>query len=194
VHDVAGYARHTRWSEPGPNGYRLRSLPTEPQGLADALEGFIVHIAVARSFGHAVPLEAEGDRLLRRASRLLDEALRRDARALTESRDLQNKLFGNCHEFALFAVSTLREKGIPARLRVGYASYLAPGLWEDHWVCQHWTGSHWAIFDAQLGSRTRSRLNVGFDPGDMPVKARGKFLRIKRGTSMRSAKLSIRPR
>jgi hypothetical protein len=171
VHDIAGDARHTQWSDPGPHAGLLRSLPTKPKDLADALEGFVAHIEIARAFGHAVPPEAEGDRLLRRASTLLGEALRRDRRALTENRDLQNKLFGNCHEFALLAVSTLREKGIAARLRVGFASYLAPGLWEDHWVCQYWTGSRWATFDAQLGSKTWSRLNIGFDLGDMPIAA-----------------------
>jgi hypothetical protein len=135
------------------------------------MEGLVVHVAIARAFGQAVPPAAEGDRLLRRTSRLLDEALRRDGRALTRSRDLQNKLFGNCHEFALLATSTLRENGVPARLRVGYASYLAPGLWEDHWVCEHWTGSRWAILDAQLGSKTRSRLNSSFDVSDVPAEA-----------------------
>jgi Transglutaminase-like superfamily len=168
-HDLAGDARHTRWSDPGRHADLLRSLPKEPKHLAEALEGFVVHIAIARAFGQAVPPEAEGDRLLRCASRMLDTARRRDASALTESRDLQSKLFGNCHEFALLAVSTLREKGVPARLRVGHASYLAPGLWEDHWVCQHWTGLQWATFDAQLGHRTRCRLNISFDVGDIPM-------------------------
>lgn len=168
THDVSEDARHTLWTAPEAHAPMLRTLPREPEALADAIEGVVVHIAVARAFGQVVPPEAEWDRLLRRTARLLQEALRRDGRALTERRDLPNMLVGNCHEFALLAVSALRENGTPARLRVGYSNYFAPGFWEDHWVCQHWTGSRWATLDAQLGSGTRSRLNISFDTADIP--------------------------
>ena len=70
---------------------------------------------------------------------------KRDARPLTEHRALTAYLYGTCHDFALLAVSALRERGIPARLRVGFASYFRA----DHWVCEHRCSGHWAILDAQ---------------------------------------------
>ncbi|WP_158747088.1 transglutaminase domain-containing protein [Acidisphaera sp. L21] len=134
--------RHTKWSDPGPHRERLNELPAAPAALADALEDFVIHHAIARSLGFGVPATAEADRDLRQASRLLDAALQRDARPLTEHRALGDYLYGTCHDFALLAVCALRERGIPARLRVGFASYFRAGKWEDHWVCEHYGGKH----------------------------------------------------
>jgi hypothetical protein len=166
-HRTAEDAVHTRWSNPGAHKLRLAEFPATPQALPDALEGLVIHVFVARSRGFQIPAGVEGDRYLRRTERLLDTALERDGRALIEPRDVPNRLFGNCHDFALLAVSRLRESSVPARLRVGFATYLAPGHWEDHWVCQHWTGTQWATLDAQLGPKSRSGLGISFDVSDL---------------------------
>jgi hypothetical protein len=136
--------------------------------LADALEAFVIHHAAARSAGVGVPIEAEPDRNLRHASRLLDAAVQRDARSLTEHRALANCLYGTCHDFALLAASALRESGIPARLRVGFASYFLADRWEDHWGCEYRCNGRWAILDAELGSRARAELLIAFDVADVP--------------------------
>jgi hypothetical protein len=159
---------HTRWSDPGPHRARLGELLTSPAALADALEEFVIHHAIARSLGFGVPTEAEKDRNLRQVSRLLGEAVQRDDRPLTEHRALADYLYGTCHDFALLAVSALRERGIPARLRVGFASYFRAGQWEDHWVCEHRCNGRWAILDAQLGARARAGLRIAFDVADVP--------------------------
>jgi hypothetical protein len=160
--------QHTPWSDPGPHRTLLSELPAAPAALADALEEFVIHHAIARSLGLGVPVEAEPDRNLRQASRLLGEAMQRDARPLTEHRALANYLYGTCHDFALLAASALRERGISARLRVGFASYFLAGRWEDHWVCEYRCNGHWAILDAQLGSRTRKALKIAFDIANVP--------------------------
>jgi hypothetical protein len=160
--------QHTRWSDPGSHRTRLSELPVAPAALADTLEGFIIHHAVARSRGFEVPPEAENDRNLRRVSRLLDVAVRRDARPLIRHRALADSLCGTCHDFALLASSVLREHGIPARLRVGFANYFQAGRWEDHWVCEHRSHGRWTILDAQLGPRARTGLRIAFDVADVP--------------------------
>jgi hypothetical protein len=68
----------------------------------------------------------------------------------------------------LLAVSALRESGIAARLRVGFASYLRPGHWEDQWVCEHKASGQWAIFDAELNSRVRTARGITFDGSNIP--------------------------
>jgi hypothetical protein len=62
----------------------------------------------------------------------------------------------------------LRERDIPARLRVGYANYFRKGYWEDHCVCEHGTGARWVRLDAQLGPRARSGLGISFDIAEVP--------------------------
>ena len=167
-HDRHADARHTPWSDPGAHKARLRELPAGGIALADALEEFVIHHAVARFLGFGVPEAAEGDRDLRKACRLLDAALGRDGRPLSAHRDLADYLYVTCRDFALLAASVLRENGVPARLRVGFAGYFNAGKWEDHWICQHWTGERWAALDAQLGRRARTGMGLTFDVADVP--------------------------
>lgn len=162
-------AKHTPWSDPGAHRARLGELPAGAAALPDALENFVIHHAVARALGYSVPQAAARDRNLRTAAKLLDEGLRRDGRPLSEHRALEDYLYGTCHDFALLAASALREGGVPARLRVGFASYFQSGRWEDHWVCEHRVGERWAVLDAQLGSRARAGLRIGFDVADVPA-------------------------
>jgi hypothetical protein len=159
---------HTAWSAPGPWQARLRELPREPAAIADALEDFLIHHAIARAVGFGVPREAEPDRNLRTVARLLAAAVARDPRELTQHRALPNYLYGTCHDFALLSVAALRERGVPARLRVGYAGYFIPGRWEDHWVCEYMADHRWAVLDAQLGPRARAGFKIGFPVDDVP--------------------------
>ena len=160
--------QHTYWSDPGGRQDRLGELPNDPRAIADSLELFVVHHAVAPQIGVMVPARAEGDRGLRRVSMLLDEALRRDFRALSEHRNITNYLFVTCRDFALLAVSALREHGIPARVRAGFASYFSRGIWEDHYVCEYCAGGQWALLDAQLGPLARAGFRIPFDIAAVP--------------------------
>jgi hypothetical protein len=159
---------HTWWSDPQTHGPRLRELARQPAAIADSLEEFVINHVVARQLGFAIPAVAQEDRGLRRAARLLDAAMRRDPRPLTEHRAIADYLYVTCRDFALLAVSTLREHGVPARLRVGFARYFRAGYWEDHWVCEQRSGDGWTILDAQLGPRARKGLRIAFDVADVP--------------------------
>lgn len=163
--------QHTVWSDPRAHRAHLQELPADAAALPDVLEEFVIHHAVARALGHDVPPAAENDRNLRLVSRLLDAAMLRDPRPLAKPRALADYLYCTCHDFALLAASALRERDIPARLRVGYASYLRKGYWEDHWVCEHRNSAKWAVLDAQLGSRARAALRISFDITDVPQTA-----------------------
>jgi transglutaminase-like putative cysteine protease len=123
---------------------------------------------VARRIGLGVPAAAEADRSLRRISLLFTEAFSRDPRHLTVHRDISDYLYVTCRDFALLAVSALREQRIPTRLRVGFASYFNPRYREDHWVCEYRVGESWAILDAQLGPRARAGFRIAFDVADVP--------------------------
>jgi len=159
----------------------LRELPVEAAALPDVLEGFVIHHAIARALSYGVPAAAEKDRNLRFVSRLLGEAVQRDPRPLTQRRALADYLYGTCHDFALLATGALREHGVPARLRVGYASYLRAGRWEDHWICERWIGTKWAVLDAQLGPRARAGLRISFDIAEVPRNAWRSAASIWRG-------------
>jgi hypothetical protein len=166
---VSDDAQHTRWSAPGAQRQRLRDLPGSPTALADVLANFLTVYGSAKARGLDLSPEAEEDRNLRSVARLLETACARDRRSLTERREAADYLYGTCRDFALLAASALRESGIAARLRVGFASYLRPGRWEDHWVCEHRASGQWAIFDAGLNSGARRAIGITFDRTNIPT-------------------------
>ena len=161
-------SQQTEWSDPGAHHARLSELPSGPAAIADALEEFVIHHAVARQIGFPVPAYAESDRSLRRASLLLDTLIQRDARALSIHRDLPNYLYVTCRDFAVLAISALRAQGVPARLRAGFASYFKAGYWEDHYICEYQRDGQWTVLDAQLGRRARDGMRIVFDIADVP--------------------------
>ncbi|HUK07278.1 MAG TPA: transglutaminase-like domain-containing protein [Stellaceae bacterium] len=165
---VNPYARHTLWSDPGAFRAALNELPAEPDAIADALEQFVMHPTAAVALGCDIPMGAEADKNLRSAERLIEAAINRGGGPLTQARAANHYLFGTCRDFALLAAAILREHGVPARLRVGYASYFEPGRWEDHWVCEYRTGKQWALLDAELGPRARARFGIDFDLAHVP--------------------------
>jgi hypothetical protein len=62
-----------------------------------------------------------------------------------------------------------RSKGVPARLRCGFATYFGSG-WEDHWVCEYWDKQvqTWRLSDPQIDRVLNDRCRIGFDPKDVP--------------------------
>jgi hypothetical protein len=128
----------------------------------------VLHHAIARHMGIRVPEAAEPDRNLRTVARIIETLAARDDRPLTERRHISHYLYGTCHDFALLSAATLRENGVPARLRVGYAGYFIPGKWEDHWVCEYRSGDRWTLLDGQLGPIARDSFKISFPVADIP--------------------------
>ena len=158
----------TDWSNPGGFSDYLAALPAEPSALAHALENLVIHVGVAHAEGLVVPRPARGDAGVRTLSRLLEIAVARDPRPLTERRDPSAMLYGTCHDFALFAAGVLRMAGVDARIRVGFADYFSQGFWDDHWICEYRRGADWKLFDPELGPRMRNRFGISFNIADLP--------------------------
>jgi len=90
---------------------------------------------------------------------------------LTKTRELPERMVGVCRHYAVLYAALLRHHGVPARARAGFARYLGPG-WGDHWITERWDG-RWVRDDAQIGAVARTKLELRFDPADMPP---GEFL------------------
>ncbi len=85
----------------------------------------------------------------------------------------QNRVFCVCAGFARVATAVFRAHTVPAWVRVGFASYLNSGFWEDHWVCEYRSGETWLLLDAQLDETAVRDFGVDFAPWDVP---RDRFL------------------
>ena len=171
---ILEFRRHTAASYPGDHASLYLGCGPAPRQVAATVQNLLLHPVVARGKGIPIPETARHDAQLRTVRRMLAQLLARDGRPLSRQRATADRLLGTSRDHALLACSLFREQGVPARLRVGFATYLAPDFLEDHWVCEYWQDDAWRLLDAQIDARLAARLGIDFDPGDVPVE---RFLR-----------------
>lgn len=94
------------------------------------------------------------DDVLTTASAILAELLRRDSRGFVLNRSAENKLILTCRHVSILIACVLKSKGIPTRVRSGFAPYfqvegLKAGRSYDHWLNQYWhkKESKWVTID-----------------------------------------------
>lgn len=155
------YASQSIYSKPGPYREILMRGGVEPKSTALWISSFMQHPRGAESEERGFGPEQSSDLELRSVAEILSVAVKRD---LLEGDSAQPKVGGVCRDFALLAVSRFRQRGIPARLRVGFADYLVPGYWEDHWLCEWHDGGRWKRLDVEFAAIGE----VSFDTLDVP--------------------------
>ena len=178
------------FSLPGERASLLRSIVAaagpDPAALARATRGLMIHVFWRDAYGlppekersdeevNLRRLEEKLDRIAKYLERNAEEAPSKASSPISEfTLPTERRLIGNCRDFSLVYAALLREAGIPARSRCGFGMYFMPNHGEDHWVVERWTGTRWAVSDAQLDELMIERLGVPFDPMDLPD---GQFL------------------
>ncbi|MFT4216256.1 MAG: transglutaminase domain-containing protein [Micropruina sp.] len=96
----------------------------------------------------------------------------RHGSSLLVPRPEAERVQGCCRDQTLLAVGVLRQHGIPARGRVGFADYLRPGLRIDHVVAEAWMDGRWIRFDPGL-AEPRGRVA---NPRDIVIGEESPFL------------------
>jgi hypothetical protein len=157
-------------TDPGAYAHLFDNLPQEVPSLVKVLQGAMVHIFWAGSYGLELTEERKGEVNLRRVDAQLARIVELDGRPLTEARPYERKLVGNCRDFSVMLTAMLRHQGVPARARCGFGTYFTPGRYEDHWVCEYWDAAQgrWRLVDAQLDERMLDVLKPDFCPLDTP--------------------------
>jgi transglutaminase superfamily protein len=156
-------------------GALLAGLPDDVPGIVRAVQGNLLHILLAE-FCYGVELSEERKQDVRvcTAAEMLHQIHARDPRPLTEVREPAARFVGNCRDFSVVTTALLRRKGVPARARCGFATYLADRSREinymDHWIVEVWDpmGSRWKRVDAQVDETQRRCLGIDIDPFDVP--------------------------
>jgi hypothetical protein len=116
-----------------------------------------------RADGIEVPLERRGDIDSRWVESILALDAARHPEPLDVPRERAERVAGCCRDFSLLTVSALRERGVAARSRVGFAGYLGAGYHFDHVVAEVWDGERWVRVDAQMDPSW-----FAFDTCDLP--------------------------
>lgn len=165
------FIEHDAFTDPGPHAAALDAVAPGVEAAIAAAQGLFVHDASLALYGRdPSELDADSRRTLPVAERLARILSRCDA-PITHARPPREREIGTCRDYALMTCAMLRHKGVPARLRCGFARYFSPGRYEDHWLCEHWRAGEgrWARADAQLDAEHRENLGVDFDPADAPA-------------------------
>ncbi|MGH3679806.1 MAG: transglutaminase-like domain-containing protein [Natronosporangium sp.] len=158
------YRRHSALTDPGAHRARLGDLPADVEALGAIVRGVVVH-REETSWLHGLDLPAHR----------WDEANTRWTQAILgylgdlRERPAAQRFAGTCRDFSILLCALLREVGVPARLRAGFAGYFTTGFFDDHWVVEHWSAGHgWRLADGQLAGGAAKAYQADVDPLDVP--------------------------
>ena len=164
------YARHSAFSDPGAYAALIGGLPLDIPTLCRILHGLLIHEAWIERQGYDPAAFSDQSRATLPVSKRLDQLLAIDPRALTIARPGESRALATCRDFALMLCAVLRQHGVPARVRCGFATYFTGHPYHDHWVCEYWAQGEqrWVLVDAELDEPHRKGLNIDFAPTDVP--------------------------
>jgi hypothetical protein len=126
-----------------PNAFA--NLPGSPADLMRVVRGCVV--------AWLPESEDRNDAQIRPAASMIERIQELDPSPLAEPRSSDKRFLGNCRHFATLSCALFRCKGIPARVRAGFAGYFSPDTWMDHWIIEYWrpTEERWVRADPQYG-------------------------------------------
>ncbi|MGW4848327.1 transglutaminase domain-containing protein [Nocardia brasiliensis] len=128
----------------------LRSVPIEVIEICRLTSALVVQPHDAQALN--LPAERFGENQIRPANRLLDALLTLEAAPLDIAREPSRRVIGTCRHFAVISCALLRHRGIPSRVRCGFATYFQPGQGLDHWITEYWDDirGRWVRIDSEI--------------------------------------------
>lgn len=157
------YLKFSVFTNPGCYKDFCKKLPDDVKELGDLLSHSIIH-PMTLKHGNAQAnndlkygdmndypwwrLRYEDD-VMPNAISMIAELLRLDNRGFLPDRKVENKLVITCRGVAILMASILKAKGIPCRVRSGFAPYFFETS-GDHWINQYWDKDQgrWVTIDA----------------------------------------------
>jgi len=163
------YSTQTDFTDPGDYRYLYDQLPESIDIVCDIIKKQLIHPLEARQMKDILPegrnIE-DGD--FPTISEVLEELQKRDARGFTKDREPEDRLVIACYHHALLLASILRERGIPVRLRAGFARYFEKqaNVRFGHVICEVWDEDkqQWIWIDPD-----RNYTDVSHDQFELPT-------------------------
>ncbi|UCH10105.1 MAG: transglutaminase domain-containing protein [Fidelibacterota bacterium] len=185
------YRTDSPWTDPGTQAGMLEDIPDDIGAIVKSVQGVLIHGMLLWLY-ELTPSEAQDNGYkVRRTEDLLQRIKSLENTPLGIHRVKEKRLVVNCRQYAVLTCSILRHKGIPARVRAGYALYTWRGKYENHWICEYWSreDQRWVQVDAQIDDIQRELMHISFDTLDMP---QDKFVTAGEGwRGYREGKISV---
>jgi hypothetical protein len=160
VFDLEEFRRQSPYSTPGRYAERLAALPDDLTSLCAASRNVIGHY---RAELPDLPKERRGEIDSRWLEAILALDQQRHPARLAQPRPAAERVAGCCRDHALLVVGALRQRGVPARNRIGFAHYFTPGWAGDHVIIELWHQGRWRRADPELSQ------HFPFDVHDIPT-------------------------
>jgi hypothetical protein len=128
------------FTDPGGYEYLFDGLPDRLPELCARIKAQLIHpLADLPLYRGLVPPErTDEDPIFPTVASMLGGLLARNPAGLVSQRTPGERLVVSCRYHAILLASILKHRGIPARVRYGFASYLMPGAHIYHVICEVW--------------------------------------------------------
>lgn len=161
------YLNNTKHTNPEELAYLYEELPDDIGSICKVVNALLIHPSCLSKYPE---LKVNEDEIWNNEPRTVYEILmllnNRNNRGLLVKRNDNEKVVITCRGFTILLVSILRYKGIPARARAGFATYICDDINIDHWICEYWdeVQERWILIDADF-------MKVDFSPAEFKYSA-----------------------
>jgi len=135
------HLKFSPYTDPCEYGYLYDALPESFPEICNRIKKQLIHPFDTKKYSDKIPSErVYEDREIPTVKSMLEKLLERDEKGLTSSRLPENRLVVACVHHSLLLASILRSRGVPARIRAGYATYIGKdrNIKVSHVVCEVW--------------------------------------------------------
>jgi excinuclease ABC subunit A len=162
------YGRQSVITDPKTYSYLFDNLPHDLPNLVKTVQGLLISLPWEDAYGLDTPRERHNEIYLRTVPEMLRRIIELDSSPLTLERSPHKRKVSLCRDFAVLLVSMLRQRNVPARVRVGFAGYYraeTPRYW-DHRIAEYWDEglNRWVSVDAMTEEPILERLRFKIDP------------------------------
>jgi hypothetical protein len=166
------YASQSRVTEPGRFAGRVAEVTGTLPAMTAAARELVFHY---RADGDYAENGIEAGRIAEIDTRYAQDMLARICELadlpLGQAREPSQRLVGCCRDFTVLFLAIARGHGVPARARVGFATYVEPGWYIDHVVAELWDPAErrWRLVDPELSDDFTDRADgARLDPQNLP--------------------------
>lgn len=172
MNDTSLYRAHSRFTDPGALAGRLDAIPGDLRSLQAAARRLVFHYRGDGDWGtHQIAAERLAEIDTRYAERMFRRLFELQDAPLTAERPPHRRLVGCCRDFTVLFLALARHEGLPARARVGFATYFVAGWHVDHEIAEVWDAATgcWHLVDPELHEgHTDPNDGMTIDPLDIP--------------------------
>jgi formylglycine-generating enzyme required for sulfatase activity len=145
------YRQYSSFTDPGEYKRLYKNLPDSLPELCQLIKSQTIHpFAELRMYRDQIPKERWNEASKYPTVRsILEGLLSYNSSGLVKDRKPEDRLVLGCRENSILLASILKYRGIPARVRSGFAAYLKPGFHSIHTICEVWnkTDNCWMLVD-----------------------------------------------